>query len=62
MAAAVLTLVLTVIVAGAAWLTFGNRLRLHSDPRQNDVLNLCVYAAVLLPVFFVVVFFAMENF
>jgi hypothetical protein len=62
MAAAVLTLVLTVIVAGAGWLTFGNRLQLHKDPRQNDVLNLCVYAGVLFPVFFVVVFFAMENF
>jgi hypothetical protein len=62
MAAAVLTLVLTVIVAGAVWLTFGNRLQLHNDPRQNDLLNLCVYAGILLPVFFVVVFFAMENF
>ena len=62
MAAAVLTLVLTVIAAGTIWLTFGNRLQLHGDPRQNDVLNLCVYAGALLPLFFVVVFFAMENF
>ena len=62
MAAAILTLVLTMIVAGTLWLTFGSRLRLHSDPRQNDILNLCLYAGILLPVFFVIVFFAMENF
>lgn len=62
MAAAILTLVLTIISAGSAWLVFGNRLRLHADPRQNDVLNLCAYAGVLLPVCFAVVFFAMENF
>jgi hypothetical protein len=62
MAAAVLTLALTVIAAGAIWLTFGNRLKLDADPRQNDILNLCVYAGALLPLFFVVVFFAMENF
>jgi hypothetical protein len=62
MAAAILTLVLTMIVAGAAWLALGNRLQLHADSRQNDILNLCVYAGALLPVFFVVVFFAMENF
>ena len=62
MAAAVLTLVLTTIAAGSLWLLIGNRMRLHADERQNDVLNLAVYAALLLPVFFVVVFFAMEHF
>jgi len=61
-AAAILTLVLTMIVAGTLWLTLGSRLQLHSDPRQNDILNLSLYAGVLLPLLFLVVFFAMENF
>jgi hypothetical protein len=62
MAAAILTLVLTMIAAGSLWLAIGNRLQLHDDERQNDVLNLAVYATLMLPVFFVVVFFAMERF
>ena len=62
MAAAILTLVLTIIVSGTGWLAFGNLFRLHADDRQNDVLNLATYAGVLLPVAFVIVFFAMEHF
>jgi hypothetical protein len=61
-AAVVLTLVLTTIFAGATWLALGNLLRLHADERQNDVLNLASYAAVLLPICFAIVFFAMEKF
>jgi len=61
-AAAILTLVLTTIVSGAIWLSVGNLFRLHADDRQNDVLNLASYAAVLLPFIFAVVFFAMERF
>ena len=62
MAAAILTMVLTTIVSGAIWLSLGNVFRLHSDDRQNDVLNLATYAVVLLPIIFAVVFFAMERF
>jgi hypothetical protein len=62
MAAAILTLVLTIIVSGTAWLALGNLFRLDVDDRQNDVLNLAAYAGVLLPIFFAIVFFAMERF
>jgi hypothetical protein len=62
MAAAILTLVLTIIVSGCVWLAVGNRMRLHVDERQNDILNLVVYAVLVLPVAFGVVFFAMERF
>ena len=62
MAAAILTLVLTVIVSGVAWLALGNLLRLSADERQNDIANLATYVAVLLPIAFVIVFFAMEHF
>lgn len=62
MAAIVLTLVLTVIAAGSLWLLIGNRLRLDEDARQNEILNLAVYAALVFPGFFLIVFFAMERF
>jgi hypothetical protein len=62
MGAVILTLVLTVIAAGSLWLTIGNRLRLHADARQNEILNLAVYAALVFPVFFLIVFFGMERF
>ncbi len=62
MAAAILTLVLTMIVSGVAWLVLGNLFRLDADDRQNDVLNLAAYAVTLLPIFFAIVFFAMKHF
>ena len=62
MAAVVLTLVLTVIVAGSFWLIVGNRLQLHADARQNEILNLAAYAALAFPALFLIVFFAMERF
>ena len=55
-------MVLTAIVSGTVWLMLGNLLRLSADERQNDIANLATYAAVLLPVAFVIVFFAMERF
>lgn len=57
-----LTLVLTAIVSGIAWLALGSRLKLHEDERQNDVLNLLCYAAIVLVPAFLLVFFAMERF
>jgi len=56
----VLTLALTVIVAGVVWLAFGSRLPLSRDGRQNDVLNVVVYAAILLPIAFAIVFFGLR--
>jgi ABC-type sulfate transport system permease subunit len=61
MAAIVLTLTLTAIIAGVAWLILGSRLRLHEDARQNDLLNLLSYAGIALVPTFVIVFFAMER-
>ena len=62
MAAIVLTLTLTAILAGIAWLILGNRLELHADDRQNELLNLLCYAGIVLIPTFLVVFFAMEQF
>jgi len=61
LAATVLTLALTVILAGTAWLLLGSRLGLSADPRQNDVLNFLSYAALTLPLALVVVVFVLER-
>ncbi len=61
MAAIVLTLTLTLIVAGCAWLALGTRIALADDPRQNDIFNLLAYAAVTLVVVFPFVFFVIER-
>ncbi len=61
MAAIVLTLTLTAILAGILWLILGSRLSLHEDPRQNDLLNLLAFAGMVLVPIFVMVFFAMER-
>jgi hypothetical protein len=61
LAATVLTLALTVIVAGTAWLLLGSRLGLSADPRQNDVFNFLSYAALTLPLALVLVAFVLER-
>lgn len=61
MAAFVLTMVLSVIVGGVAWLALGNRFQLNEDPRQNEIANILLYCAIVFPVAFIVVFFGMER-
>ena len=56
MAAAVLTLVVTLLSAGVVWLLFGARLTLSEDRQVNDLLNLGAYYFLGLPVVFVIVF------
>lgn len=56
MAAGILTLVITFVVAGGLWLGLGAKLKLSDDAQQNDLLNLVTYYAIGLPVVFVVVF------
>lgn len=56
MAAAVLTLVVTLMVAGGLWLTLGPRLQLNEDGQVNDLLNLVAYYLLGLPIVFVVIF------
>lgn len=56
MAASVLTLVITLMAAGGAWLVFGARLKLSEDAQVNDLLNLGAYYFLGLPFVFVVIF------
>ena len=56
MAAAALTLILTFLAAGAAWLGLGSRVRLNEDEQINSLLNLGLYYLLGLPMIFVIVF------
>ena len=60
MAGAVLSLVITFVLTGALWFTLGSRLKLAKEPEQNDILNLAVYAAAILPIAFLSVFFGLN--
>lgn len=61
MAATVLSLTLSFIVAALIWLAIGPVLTLHADDKQNEVLNVFAYVAIIFPFAFGVVFFAIEN-
>jgi len=61
MAAAILTLVLSFVCGGVAWLALGSRFQLDpSQEKRNDILNLLSYVGISLPVAFGVVFFLLE--
>ena len=57
MAAVILSLVLTLLLAGSTWLIFGSRLSLTEAGEMNDLANLGAYGLIWLPIAFVVVFF-----
>ena len=61
MAAAILTIVISVVVGGGTWLLAGSRLTLAEEAERNEILNLVTYFAIALPVVFVVVFFLIEK-
>ena len=61
MAAIVLSLALSVLLAALFWLAAGPRLALAADTRQNEVLNVFAYIGILLPFVFAVVFFLVEE-
>lgn len=61
MSAIILTLALVLLLASLGWLLFGSRLSLVADPKQNDQANLAAYAAMLLPLVFVLVFYLIEH-
>jgi hypothetical protein len=57
MTAVILSLVIAFIGAGLVWLVAGDRFHIDDDVKQNDILNLAIYAGILLvPVFFMIFF------
>ena len=60
MAGGVLTLVITCLVTGVLWFALGSRFKISEEPEQNDILNLAVYAGVVLPLAFLFVFFVVD--
>ncbi len=60
MAGAVMSLVITCLIAGVLWFTLGSRFRFSEEGEQNDILNLAVYAGMILPVAFLFVYFVLD--
>lgn len=56
----VLSLVLSTIVAGFAWLFLGSLVTISRDAEQNKILNFFFYLLVTLPFAIAVVFFALQ--
>ncbi len=61
MAAVILSLIFTLVVAGGLWLGLGARLNLHPDPEHNQLTNLAVYFLSILPLMFLFVFFVLGR-
>lgn len=61
MVAIVLTLVLSFLVGGVAWLLAGSRLPLNADKEVNEVLNLLAYVAAALVPMFALVFYLLDR-
>ena len=61
MAAIVAALVIALFGAGIGWLLFGNRLHLNPDERQNDILNIGVYAGAIFLVALVLAFIFIQS-
>ncbi len=57
MAVFILTLALSLCLAGGLWLAIGSKLQLSEDRAQNEVLNLAAYFIGMLPMSFVLIFF-----
>ena len=57
MAAFVLTLIVSLLVAAAIWFGVGSRFQFSHDENQNDLLNFFAYYAGTIPVSFVIVLF-----
>jgi len=56
-----LTLMLSLFIAGAVWLVRGSRFRLTEDNEQNEWMNFAAYYCGTLPVSFVLVFFGLGG-
>ncbi|MEM7080278.1 MAG: hypothetical protein AAF513_16785 [Pseudomonadota bacterium] len=61
MAAFVLTIFLSVLLGGLAYLLVGTRLQLSDEERQNDLFNFIAYVFGALPIAFVAVFFGIGG-
>jgi len=60
MAGGVMSLVITCLITGVLWFALGSRFRLSEENEQNDILNLAAYAAIILPLAFLFVFFVLD--
>ena len=57
----ILTLALSLFIAGGIWLTVGSRLQLSEDENQNEWLNFAAYYLGAVPLSFVLIFFGIGG-
>ena len=60
MSGIVVSLVLTCLVTGPLWFLLGSRFKFSAETEENDILNLAAYAAAVLPVAFLFVYFVLD--
>jgi len=56
----VLSLVVSTLLAGIAWLLLGARVAASEDPEQNNIFNFVIYLLVALPFVLALIFFGMQ--
>jgi hypothetical protein len=59
MAAFILTVITTFLLAAAVWLSIGSRVSFSPDEAVNDIVNFLFYLGAALPIAFVLVFFGL---
>lgn len=60
MVGVVFSLVLSVIVAGVAWLLLGARFKLANVPESNNMLNFLCYLLIAMPFAIAMAFFGLQ--
>jgi len=55
-----MSLVISTLVAGFAWLFLGARVSVSQDPEQNNILNFFFYLLLTLPFAIALVFFGLQ--
>lgn len=60
MVGVVFSLVLSVIIAGVAWLLLGSRFTLNAEAELNNMLNFLSYLTIALPFAIVMAFFGLQ--
>ena len=55
-----MSLVISTLVAGFAWLFLGARVSVSQDPEQNNILNFFFYLLFTLPFAIALVFFGLQ--
>lgn len=57
MHAVILSVVLGIVCGGVIWITLGTRMKVNTDPVQNEILNVMIYVLGSFVIIFCIIFF-----